>query len=211
MAGGEATLTSESTDLAGPLVEVSRLARESESRRQVLHSRARAAGLRAAGRIPAALTEYLKVLAASVIGYWILTALLASVSPADVLYTLPALGLLFSGQATLYKVKLAKDPAFEIPSCGCGGNRTDDTAAVLRSRESSILGVPNSVFAILLYVALIAAVAGGRTEAAIVLAVAAVVTSAYLGYMMVFRLAILCQLCVNVSALNALILAYLVL
>jgi hypothetical protein len=29
--------------------------------------------------------------------------------------------------------------------------------------------------------------------------------------MMVFRLAILCQLCVNVSALNALILAYLVL
>jgi uncharacterized membrane protein len=191
--------------------EVSRIARESESRRQLLSSHARAARLRVAGRIPAALTEYLKLLAASVIGFWILTALIASISPADVLYTAPALGLLFSAQATLYKVKLAKDPAFEIPGCGCGGNRMDDTASVLRSRHSALLGVPNSVFALLLYVALIAAVAGGRTGAAIVLAVGAVVTSAYLGYVMVFRLASLCHLCVDVSALNVLILAYLVL
>jgi uncharacterized membrane protein len=204
-------LTPERTDLAGPVSGVSRIARESEFRRKILNSRARVAGLRAVARMPTDVAEYLKQLGASVVGFWVLTALLASISPADVLYTLPALGLLFSAQATIYKVKLAKDPAFKIPSCGCGGNRTDDTAAVLRSRQSMILGVPNSVFAILLYVALIAAIAGGRAETASVLAVAAVVTSAYLGYVMVFRLASLCVLCVNVAALNVLILAYLVL
>ena len=204
-------MTSDSTKLAGSLSEVSRMAHEHVSRRQILHSRVRAAGMRAAGRMPAGLAEYLQSLAASVVGFWILTALLTSISPADALYTLPALGLLFSAQATLYKVKLAMDPAFEIPSCGCGGSRVDDTAAVLRSRESTILGVPNSVLAILLYAALLVAIAGGHIEAAIALAVAAVVASAYLGYVMVFRLASLCQLCVNVSALNVLILAYLVL
>lgn len=204
-------MTSEGTKLAGALSEVSRIAGESESRRRVLHSSTRAAGLRAAGRMPTALAEYLKMLVASVAGFWILTALLASISPADVLYLLATFGLLFSAQATLYKVKLARDPDFEIPNCGCGGSRADDTAAVLRSRESSILGVPNSVLAILLYAALLAAIAGGYSEAAIALAVAAAVTSAYLGYVMVFRLASLCQTCINISALNWLILAYLVL
>ena len=186
--------------------EISRLTHESERRRQLLHNRVRNAGIHAARRLPAVQAEFLKMLTASVIGFWILTELLAYISPAEPLYTLPALGLLFSAQATLYKVKLAKDPDFEVPSCGCGLSRPDDTASVLRSRESSILGIPNSVLAIVLYVALLAAVFASRHDAAIALAVVGGMASAYLSHVMVFRLASLCSTCVNVAALNVLIL-----
>ena len=190
--------------------EISRLAHKSELRRQLLHNRVRKVGIRAARRLPNVALEFLKMLAASVIGFWIITELLAYFSPAEPLYTLPALGLLFSAQATFYKVKLARDPDFEVPSCGCGLSRPDDTASVLRSKESAILGIPNSVVAIVVYVALLTAVFASRYDAAIALAVAAGMASAYLAYVMVFRLASLCSTCVNVVALNVLILVELV-
>ena len=190
--------------------EISRLTHESELRRQLLHNRVRNAGIRATRRLPDVTAEFLKMLTASVIGFWILTELLAYVSPAEPLYALPALGLLFSAQATFYKIKLATDPDFEVPSCGCGLSRPDDTASVLRSKESSVLGIPNSVLAIVLYVALLAAVSGNHHDAALALAVVAGLASAYLGYVMVFRLASLCATCVNVAALNVLLLAHLV-
>lgn len=173
------------------------------------NDRVRRAAIGAARRLPPALGDFLKMLAASVLGFWILTELLGYVSPAEPLYTLPALALLFSAQATFYKLKLATDPDFEIRGCGCGGIRADDTAAVLRSRESAILGVPNSVLGVLLYAALLTAVALDNRSAAVALAVAAALASAYLGYVMVVRLASLCPTCINVAALNVLILVQL--
>lgn len=189
--------------------EISRIARESELRRRVRNDRVRQAAIRAGQRLPPVLADFLKMLAASVVGFWILTELLALVSPAKPLYTLSAFALLFSAQATFYKLKLASDPDFEIRGCGCGG-RKDDTATVLRSRESAILGVPNSALGVVLYATLLAAVAVDNRNAAVALAVAAVLASAYLGYVMVVRLASLCPTCVNVAALNVLILVQLV-
>lgn len=144
--------------------------------------------------------------AASAVGFWILTALLAYVSPLEPLHAYTALGMLFSAQATLYKIKLASDPSYEIRGCGCGKGRADETAAVLRSRESAIMGVPNSVLAILIYAGLIAALAGGFDSGAVALAIVALAASAYFGYVMVFRLGSLCATCVNIAALNFLIL-----
>ena len=68
------------------------------------------------------------------------------------------------------------------------------------------MGVPNSVFAILLYAGLIAALAGGYHDGAVALAGVAVVASAYFGYVMVFRLGSVCATCINIAALNVLIL-----
>lgn len=193
------------------LTEISRWAGDRELRRQVIYNRTRAAAMRSASQMPAQLAEYLRLLTTSIAGFWMLTVLLDAVSAAGASYTLPVLGLLFSAQATLYKFKLASDPGFEISGCGCGGGRADDTAEVLRSNESSVFGVPNSVLAILFYAALLGALVTDRSGAAIALAVAASVASAYLGYVMVFRLERLCHLCVNVTAINLLILAHLVL
>jgi uncharacterized membrane protein len=188
------------------LSEISRLAHESEVRRSVLHNRVRRAGGRARAAMPSTLADYLKMAAASALGFWILTALLAYLSPVEPLHALTALGLMFSAQATLYKIKLASDPSYEIRGCGCGKGRADETAAVLRSRESAALGVPNSVLAILLYAGLIASLAGGYHDSTVALAGLAVAASAYFGYVMVFRLGSLCATCVNIAALNILIL-----
>lgn len=180
--------------------------RETEVRSLLLQQRLRDAGR----RLPPALRDYARLLTTAVIGYGLLTALLAWLTPIEPLHALPALALLFSLQATAYGVKAARDPEFVVPGCGCGGATTDDTATVLRSSESKIAGVPISVLGLLLYAALLAAVATGRHETVVTLAAVAVLASAYLGYVMVARIARVCALCVNVAALSVLLLLHLV-
>lgn len=181
-------------------------ARETEIRSLLLQQRLRNAGR----RLPPALADYARMLTAAVVGYGLLTALLAWLTPIEPLYTLAVLALLFSGQAASYSVRLARDPAFEIPDCGCGASGKDGTAAVLASRESSILGVPNAVLGVVAYAALIGAAVAGHNGAVVALALLVAAATAYLGYVMVVRLASVCALCVNVAGLNLLILAQLV-
>ena len=57
---------------------------------------------------------------------------------------------------------------------------------------------------------LLVAVSGDCHNAAIALAVSAALASAYLGYVMVARLRSLCATCVNVAAVNVLILIQLI-
>jgi uncharacterized membrane protein len=177
-------------------------ARETEIRTLLLQQRL----ANAARRLPQALRDYARMLLAAAVGYGLLVALLAWLTPVDPLYALAGVALLFSVQAASYHVRLARDPEFTIPPCGCGAGVKDDTAGVLRSRESTILGVPNALLGVVLYTALIAAVATGRDGAALGLALAAGLGSASLGYVMVVRLAAVCSLCVNVAALNLLLL-----
>ena len=181
-------------------------ARETELRSLLLQQRLR----NAARRLPPAFRDFARMLAAAVVGFGILSELLAWLTPIEPLPALAALALLFSAQATSYAVKLARDPDYEVPGCGCGTSVNDDSTAVLRSPQSRILGVPVSAYGALLYTALVAAVFADLRAATVVLALAAALASLYLGYVMVARLASVCTLCVNVAALNVLILLQLV-
>jgi uncharacterized membrane protein len=196
----------DTTGQSGWLSQISRRVREREARRQILHSRVRRY---ASERVPVVLFEFLKMLAGALIGFWIITALLAYVPHAHPLYTLPIFGLLFSLQATYYKYRLSTDPNFRIPKCRCPGRGADDTEAVLKSPQSAILRVPNSVLGAALYIALLILIHWQVTRAAMLVAVAAVLGSLYLGYVMVARIRGLCPNCVSTAALNLLILGQL--
>jgi len=190
--------------------------RQREVRRQLIYNRVRKVAasnsLRRflADRIPAVPAEFLKLLAGSLLGYWIVVSLLAHFFHFNPVYTLSAFGLLYSIQAVYYKYRLAKDPSYRIPRCRCAGRRNDNAEAVLQSRESAIFGIPNAVLGIVLYVALPLSVYRQFTQAALPLAAIAVLVSLYLGYVMVFRIRNLCINCINVLALNGLILWWLV-
>jgi uncharacterized membrane protein len=188
---------------AGWLSAISRRVRERDIRRQILHNRLRSY---VAGRLPALLPEFLKTMLGSLLGFWIITTLLAYIPHANPLYTLPAFGLLFSMQATYYKYRLSVDPGYKIPKCRCAGLRDDNTEMVLQSRQSAILRIPNSVLGVAVYIALLLSVYLGHTGTAMSLAVVAVLASAYLSYVMVVKIAGLCVNCINLAALNLLIL-----
>ena len=85
-------------------------AREAEVRALLRQQRALNAVRRARGRLPRALGDYLRLLASSVVGFGILTALIAWLTPVEPLYLLAAFALLFSVQAASYSVRLARDP-----------------------------------------------------------------------------------------------------
>jgi uncharacterized membrane protein len=181
---------------------IARRARERELRRQIRYNRVRKL---AVGRLPVALPEFVKMLLGSLLGLAILAELLRYLADVNPLYVLTGLGLLYSLQASFYAYKLAVDPTYEVPKCGCAGAANDKTEVVLRSSESSILGVPNSVLATALYLVLLILVYLEQDTAALLPAIVAVVGSIYFGYVMVVRLASLCPTCVNIAALNLLI------
>jgi uncharacterized membrane protein len=194
---------------AGWWEAVARRVREKEVRRQILDGRFRRAlvGLLQTGAgFPALLPELLKTLLGSVLGFWIVTGLLSTFLHVKPVYALAVLGLFYSLQSTYYKYRLSADPTYRIPRCGCGGAGKDGSEVVLRSKESAILRVPNSALGAALYVVLLASVLDGRAGVAQVAAILAVSASAYLGYLMVARIGALCSNCVNVAALNVLVL-----
>jgi uncharacterized membrane protein len=198
------------SDASGGWTGIARRVRESDHRRQAAFNRSRRALVEATSSSGQALPkgllpEYLKALIGSVIAFWILSALL-SLLHARPLYTLAAFGLFYSLQATYYKVRLAADPDFRIPGCGCRGGGADDSEAVLRSGESAILGVPNSVLGAVLYPALVLLAATGHADAALALAILALAASAWLARVMIVRIRGLCLTCINIAALNLLLL-----
>jgi len=193
----------DTTGWAGWLSAISRGVRDREIRRQLLHNQMRKA---VSARLPVLLPEYLKILTGSLIGFWVITALLSYIPHASPLYTLPLFGLLFSLQATYYKYRLSVDPTFKVPSCRCAGRHDDNTEAVLTSAHSALLRVPNSVLGVAVYVALLASVYLGHLELARSLAILAVLASVYLSYVMIVKIAGLCVNCISVAALNVLIL-----
>ena len=190
---------------------ISRRVREREIRRQTLYNQIRKASVPnylsyVANRVPIQLPEFLKMLMGSILAFWIIAKLLAYIPHTAPLYTLPLFGLLYSVQSTYYKYKLWVDPDYKIPRCQCRGRRNDHAELVLQSKQSAILGVPNSVLGILLYVALLFLVYLKDAGAAMLVAIVAVFVTAYLSYVMVVKLSSLCVNCINVAALNILIL-----
>ena len=188
---------------AGWLSAISRRVHEREIRRQILYDRT---SRYVAGRVPVLLPDFLKMLMGSLLGFWVIVTLLAYIPHANPLYTLPGFGLLFSLQAAYYKYRLSVDPGYKIPKCRCAGRGDDNTETVLKSRQSAILRIPNSVLGVAVYIAFLLSVYLGHTGTAMSLAVVAVLASAYLSYIMVVKIAGLCANCINVAALNVLIL-----
>jgi uncharacterized membrane protein len=185
---------------------------EKDIRRQIAYNRVRKAGIRlllegwVRAGIPALLPSYAKALLGSAIGFWIIAWLLSHGIHAKPLYTLTAFGFFYSAQASYYTYRLSVDPAFRIPRCGCAGAAKDDSEVVLRSSRSAMWRVPNAVFGAVTYAVLAALVIEGHLLAAMLVAVVVVSVSAYLGYVMVVRLSALCSACINVAAVNLLIL-----
>jgi uncharacterized membrane protein len=197
---------------AESLNAISQRVHEREIRRQVLANRIRKS-LRSdylphyvASRIPPLLPELIKLMIGSFFAFWLIGKLFDYVFHASPLYTFAVLGLIYSVQATYYKYRLSLDPGYKIPRCGCAGFRDDNTEKVLTSSQSSIWRIPNSVVGIVLYSTLIVLAYFRHTDPARLVAFVALVVSAYLTYLMVVKIGSLCINCINVSALNVLIL-----
>jgi uncharacterized membrane protein len=192
--------------------DIQRRARERDVEREMLYNRTRKATVqtflaaRASGWFPALLPEYLKVLLGSMIGFWLLAWPLSHFFDAQRVYTYAVLALLFSLQATYYKYQLARNPEYAVRRCNCGGTRKDGTEAVLKSRASAILGIPTSLLGAALYGVLLVSIYSGNMSAAQLVSAIGVLVSAYLAFVMIVRLSALCSTCINIAALNVMIL-----
>ena len=159
-----------------------------------------------ATHVPAILLEFLKMMMGSLLGFWLIGKLLEYTLDINPLYTFPVFGLLYSMQATYYKYRLSVDPNYEIPKCRCAGRQNDNMKTVLQSRESAILGVPNSVLAAVFYSTLLIMSYFGHLDIVMTVAIMAFCGSVYLSYVMVVKIGSLCKNCIDIGALNILIL-----
>ena len=190
---------------------IARRVREREVRRQILFDRGRKISHKYLTRFmpkrPSTLSgEFLKMWLGALAAFWIISGLLAYLPHVSAEIVLLLFGVLFSIQATYYKYRLSRDPNYKIPKCGkCSGRRDDNTETVLRSRNSALLGIPNSWLGVGFYLALLIMVFMRDSAAAIYLAGAGVLASAFLSYVMIAKVKALCALCVNTAALNLLI------
>lgn len=190
---------------------LSRHVRESDGRRQLLYSRGRKAVVasylesRARRAVPPLLREYAEKLVGAILAFWLIGALL-SLAHAPPIYTFAAFGLFYSLQTAYHTYRLALDPDYRIPKCRCAGSRNDHSEAVLGSREGFAGKVPKGLLGAALYLALLGLARSGHGQAALLLAAGAVAANAYLAYIMVARIRALCAACVNLAALNVLIL-----
>ena len=188
-----------------------RRARERDTERLLLHGRTRQAAVqawlaaRARSPFPALLPEYLKVLMGSTLGFWLLAWPVLGIFNVPRLYTYAVLALVFSLQATYHKYRLARNAEYKVRRCNCGGARKDGTETVLRSNASTIVGIPMSLLGVATYGAVLAALHAGSVGTAQVLAALGLLVSAYLAFVMIVRLGALCSTCINIAALNVLI------
>jgi len=171
--------------------------------RELLQHRIRRA---ARSHLPAAAPDYFRLLVGAVVGFGIVAIVLRRFTSVDPLWVLIGVALAYSLRSAYYKRKLAADPTYALPKCGCHGSVNDRTEIVLRSTYSSTLGVSNSALGAILYVALLSCVLLHLHGLATAFVVVAVVGSAYLGYVMVVRLGAICPTCVTIAGLNLLIL-----
>jgi len=189
--------------------------RKRDIRRQIMYNNFRKASARhnllsnfVAVHVPPILREFLEMMIGSLLGLLIIVKLLEYALHINPLYILPVFGLLYAIQATYYKYRLSVDPNYKIPKCGCANRQNENMEMVLRSRESTILGVPNSVLAIVFYSTLLTMNYFRQVDIAMLAAIVAFCGSVYLSYVMVNKIGSLCENCINISALNILILLH---
>jgi uncharacterized membrane protein len=194
---------------------ISRRVQERDVRRLVWygHSRVALAGRGPlagvfAERLPAIWADFARMTLGALIAFWLAAYALSWAFGLEPLFVYLALGLFYSAQSAYYRYRLAADPNFRIPKCGCAKTPASvDTEKVLKSAEGELLPwVPNAMLATALYAVLLALAWTGPLVAVGALAAAACLSGAYLAYVMVFRIGSLCANCVNIGALNVLVL-----
>jgi len=199
---------------------ISHRVQEREVRRLVWHAHSRLAlagrGPLAgdlAARIPTIWTDFAGMMLGALLAFWLAARLLSWAFGVDPLLVYLPLGLLFSAQSAYYKYRLTVDPNYKIPRCGCAKTpRSVDAEKVLASKEGELLPwIPNALIAVLIYALLLTLAWGGHLPAVGALAAAACLFGAYLAYAMLFRIGSLCSNCINIAALNVLVLARIVL
>ena len=79
-------------------------------------------------------------------------------------------------------------------------------ALVLKSKNSAIAHIPTSLFALIFYASLLGMHYLDYRNVVVAIAVAALCVSIYMSYVMIKRVGNLCSICVNMTALNVLIL-----
>jgi uncharacterized membrane protein len=194
---------------------ISRRADEREVRRLVWygHMRSALAGGAAfmddfADWLPVIWRDFARMIVGALLAFWLIAYLLSAAAGVEPLSVYLLLALVFSAQSTYYKYRLAANPDYKIPKCRCAKTPPSvDAEKVLKSTQGELLSrVPNALLAAIFYALMLALAYGGHLFAVGSLALAACLFSAYLGYVMVSRIGSLCANCVNIGALNVLIL-----
>jgi uncharacterized membrane protein len=194
---------------------ISRRAGEREVRRLVWYGHTRRALADGASFIddfgdwfPAIWRDFAKIMSGALLAFWLTGYLLSAAAGVEPLLVYLLLALFYSAQSTYYEYRLAADPDYKIPKCRCAKTpRSIDTEKVLKSTEGELLSwVPNSLLAAIFYAALLTLACDRQLFAVGSLALAACLFSAYLGYVMVSRIGSLCTNCINIGALNVLVL-----
>jgi uncharacterized membrane protein len=192
------------------LEAISQRIREREVGRQLVYDRFRQKGRSGSTGItkwiPGIVLEFAHMIAGSLLGFWMISKLTGFMFHLRPVYLFVGFGILYSLQSTYYKYRLSRNPGYKIPRCKCARRTSDRSEVVLRSTESSVFGVPHSVFGCIYYCALFLLLFSGKREAAMLLSFAACAVSGFLSYVMVARIHSLCTNCINVGALNFLLL-----
>lgn len=193
------------TTTSGWRSTISRRVREREIQRQIMYNNLRKY---VRDRVPTLLREFLTMIVGSLVAFWIIGELLMIVFHVSPFYTYAMLGLFYSIQSTYYKYRLSVDPNYKIPKCRCNARQrqNENMEQVLKSTDSTILRIPNSVFALLFYSVVLIMRYFGHLDTLVLVAVVAFCVSVYMSYVMVFKIGSLCANCINISTLNMLIL-----
>jgi uncharacterized membrane protein len=193
---------------------ISRRAGEREVRRLVWYAHTRRAGADGASFmgdfgnwLPVIWRDFAKITSGALLAFWLIGYLLSAAGIEPLLVYL-LLAFFYSVQSTYYKYRLAADPDYKLPKCQCAETpHSVDTEKVLKSTEGELLSwVPNSLLAAIFYAAVLTLACDHQLFAVGSLALAACLFSAYLGYVMVYRIGGLCANCINIGALNVLVL-----
>lgn len=191
------------TSTSGWRSPISRRVREREIQRQIRYNNLLKY---VRDRVPPLFREFLTMIVGSLVAFWLIGELLLIVFHVSPFYTYVVLGLFYSIQSTYYKYRLSVDPDFKIPKCRCNARQNENMEQVLKSTDSTILRIPNSVFAMLFYCVLLILRYFGHLNTLLLVAVVAVCVSVYMSYVMIAKVGSLCANCINISTLNMLIL-----
>ena len=191
------------TTTSGWRSTISHRVREREIQRQIMYNNL---GKYVRDRVPPLFREFLRMIVGSLVAIWIIGELLLIVFHVSPFYTYAILGLFYSIQSTYYKYRLSVDPNYKIPKCRCNARHNENMEQVLKSTDSTILRIPNSVFAMLFYSVVLIMRYFGHLNTLVLVAVIAFCVSVYMSYVMIAKIGSLCANCINISALNMLIL-----
>ena len=182
---------------------ISRRVREREIQRQIRYNNLLKY---VRDRVSPLFREFLSMVVGSLGAFWLIGELLLLVFHVSPFYTYAVLGLFYSIQSTYYKYRLSVDPHYKIPKCRCKARQNENMEQVLKSVDSTILRIPNSVFALLFYSVVLIMRYFGHLNTLVLVAIVAFCVSAYMSYVMIAKIGTLCANCINISALNMLIL-----